>query len=104
MQELHPVHYLIMEILTNLQIKFNDSWTYSTIFEDNNGALVLEGSPKMSPSSKHIAIKYHFFCKAILQDLAHVTPIQSAEQLADIISNGLPTETFTYLCKKLMGW
>ena len=34
---------------------------YLTIFEDNNGALIFATSPCMTPWSKHIAIKYHFF-------------------------------------------
>jgi len=54
MCDLLPMQYFIMEILT-----------YSTIFEDNNSALVLASSPKMMPRSKHIAIKYHFFREVI---------------------------------------
>ena len=34
---------------------------YSKVFEDNNGALILASTPQMTPRSKHIAVKYHFF-------------------------------------------
>ena len=30
---------------------------HSTVFEDNNGALSLALSPKMTPRAKHIAVK-----------------------------------------------
>jgi hypothetical protein len=33
----------------------------STAFEDSNGALGLATSPKMTPRTRHIAVKYHFF-------------------------------------------
>ena len=65
MCDLLPMHYFIMEILNNSLIDFKGSWTYSTIFEDNNSALVLASSQKMMPRSKHIAIKYHFFIEVI---------------------------------------
>ena len=33
----------------------------STVFEDNNGALQLAKAPNISPRTKHIVVKYHFF-------------------------------------------
>ena len=72
---------------------------YSTIFEDNNGALILASTPKMTPRSKHIAIKYHFFCDAIRKGIALIAPIQMEEQLADIFAKGLADQTFSYLQK-----
>ena len=41
---------------------------HSTVFEDNNGALQLAQSPKISPRTKHIAVKYHFFRDKIGED------------------------------------
>ena len=54
---------LIKEVIDNLVIdsenlKFLSS---STINEDNNGAIVVATSPRMTHSSKHIAVKYHWF-------------------------------------------
>jgi hypothetical protein len=33
----------------------------STVFDENNGALQLAKAPKISPRTKQIAVKYHFF-------------------------------------------
>ena len=33
----------------------------STVFEDNIGATVVSKSPCMTPTSKHISVKYHWF-------------------------------------------
>jgi len=35
----------MLELLNNLQLSFEGSWTYSMIFEDNDGALTLATMP-----------------------------------------------------------
>jgi hypothetical protein len=37
------------------------SMVKSTIFEDNNGAISTATAVRMTPHTKHIAMKYHFF-------------------------------------------
>ena len=54
---------LIKEVIYNLGIgsenlKFVSS---SPIYEDNYEAIVVATSPRMTPTSKHIAVKYHWF-------------------------------------------
>ena len=54
---------LIKEVIENLVIK-NKKLKFvssSTIYEDNNGAVVVATSPRMTPTSNHIAVKYHWF-------------------------------------------
>ena len=51
---LKEICHNLKEILGDIEI------IHSTIYEDNNGALNLEKSPKMTPRSKHIGIKYHW--------------------------------------------
>ena len=56
-----PLKILSKKVIDNLGIdsenlKFVSS---STIYEDNNGAIVVATSPMMTPTSKHIAIKYN---------------------------------------------
>ena len=33
----------------------------STIYEDNNEAIFVATGPRMTPTSKHITVKYHWF-------------------------------------------
>ena len=54
-----PLESIIKELIDNLVIdsenlKFVSS---STIYENNNGVISVEISPRMTPSSKHIAVK-----------------------------------------------
>ena len=58
-----PLKSLIKEVIDNLGIdsenlKFVSS---STIYEDNTVAIVVATSPRMTPTSNHIAVKYHWF-------------------------------------------
>ena len=66
-----PLESLIKEVIDNLgidseKLKFVSS---STIYEDNNGAIVVEKIPRMTPTSKHIAVKYHWFKQHVGKNL-----------------------------------
>ena len=83
---------------------------HSVVFEDNNGALALAMAPKLTPRTKHIAVKYHFFKRFIGPDAPkadagiRIVKIESAFQKADIFTKGLPCEDFERVRGLLMGW
>lgn len=82
-----------------------DAKLYSTVFEDNNGALSLATSPKLSPRTKHIAIKYHHFRESIGQEKGIIIEkVDTTQQKADILTKGLPGPTHASIRKLLMGW
>ena len=78
----------------------------STIFEDNNGAISTAKTPKMSPHTKHIAVKYHFV-KTMFGQCHHnehpfnLEKIDTTLQKADIFTKGLPEVVFLHICKLL---
>ena len=76
----------------------------STVFEDNNGALRLATVPKMTPRSKHIAIKYHFFREHVFNGTVDIEKIDTSNQKADIFTKGLGPEIFERVRELLMGW
>jgi hypothetical protein len=78
---------------------------HSTVFEDNNGALSLALSPKMSPRTKHIAVKYHHFRECIGEEKGIIiVKVDTTLQKADILTKGLPSVTHASIRKLLMGW
>ena len=77
--------------------------TKSMIFEDNNGALQLATVPKMTPRSKHIAIKCHFFRKHVFNGTVDIEKIDTSNQKADIFTKGLGPEIFEHIRELLMG-
>ena len=109
MRDLLPLRRLLAEITANQNLttdgNLSESVIRSKVFEDNNGALTMATAPKMTPRSKHIAVKYHFFKSHIGSDKGIVIKkIDSESQLADIFTKGLERVKFENIRKLLMNW
>ena len=50
-----------------------------TVWEDNDSCIVVEKSPKFTPVTKHIAIKYHHFRSYVSDDKIVINPIDTTE-------------------------
>ena len=106
MRDLLPMIRLLGEIGQQLKLDFvKPAMLHSTLFQDNNGALGLTKAPKVTPSTKNIAAKYHWFKYHISKEKGFdLVKVESAEQKADIFTKGLPVATFDHIRKLLMGW
>jgi hypothetical protein len=100
-RELLPMRELFQEVGSVLQLKCAiPTILHSTVFEDNNGALALATSPKISPRTKHIAVKYHHYRSKIGVDKGIVIQrVDTTEQKADVFTKGLGSTQFDYLRK-----
>jgi Reverse transcriptase (RNA-dependent DNA polymerase) len=78
--------------------------THSTVFEDNNGALTLASTPKLTPRSRHYATKYHFCRSHVASGTIQLKKINTKDQLAAIFTKGTTAEIFQRLRLKLCGW
>ena len=76
----------------------------STVFEDNNGALGRATSPKMTPRTRHIAVKYHFFKEHVKPGEIEIVKVDTKAQKANIFTKGLTTNSFESIRLILMGW
>ena len=99
-----PLKSLINEIIYKLgidskKLKFVSS---STVYEENNGALVVATSPRMTPTSNHISFKYHWFRQYVGKELL-IWKINSENQKSDIFIKVLQGEIFVSI-KKVCGW
>ena len=72
----------------------------STIFEDNNAAIVVETGPRMTPTSNHIAVNYHWFRQHVGKESV-IRKIESENQKADIFIKGLQGQIFLRIGKLL---
>ena len=100
-----PLKSLIKEVIDNLGIdsanlKFVSS---TTIYAENNGAIVVATSPRMAPTSKHIAVKHHWFRQHVGKEFV-IRKIESENQKADIFTKGLQGQIFVSIRKLLWGW
>ena len=60
-------------------------------------------SPRMTPSSKHIAVKYHWFRQHVGKEFV-IRKIKSENQKADIFTKGLQGQIFVKIGRLLCGW
>ena len=93
-----PLKIMIKEIIENLGIdsekmKFVSN---STLYEDNNGAIVVETNPSMTSTSKKIAVRYHWFRHHLGKEFV-IHNIESENQKADIFTKVLQGDFFSGL-------
>jgi hypothetical protein len=79
--------------------------TISTVFEDNRAAetLATKTPPRLTPRSKHIAVKYHWFREKLSNELK-IKSIPTDKQKADIFTKALPRVKFEKARGLIMGW
>jgi len=106
MRELLPFKRLFLAVARGVGLGENVETTFqTTVWEDNNGALTLANMEpgRMTPRSKHYAVKYHWFCSFLSPTLT-VKKIDTSLQKADIFTKGLRIEKFREIRKLLCGW
>ena len=100
-----PLKILIKKVICNLGIdseKLN-FLSSSTIYEDNNGAKVVATIPRMTPTSKHISVKYHWFRQHVGKEFL-ICKIDPENQKEYIFIKGLQGQIFVGIRKLLCGW
>jgi hypothetical protein len=106
-RDLFPLIDITKELCETIKVDMNtDTKMHIKIHEDNVGALTLgKLEPRrMTPRSKHYAVKYHWFREHIGPRNIQLVKISSNEQLGDLFTKGLSRVLFQGLRKKLMGW
>ena len=58
----------------------------------------------MTPRSKHIAVKYHFFKEHVQKGRIQLVKVESANQMADCLTKRLEKTMFEHARKMLCGW
>ena len=106
-KDLFPLCDKLHEIATavNAPCKLGSNF-HIRIHEDNAAALKLAGLEpgRMTPRSKHYAIKYHWFRSQIKPRHIQIRKVESDNNIGDIMTKGLGKTKFTYLRRMMMGW
>ena len=106
-RELLPLMDLVQEVSDAVGLPSDEaSNIFSTIWEDNIGALTLAHLelPRMTPRSKYIAVKYHWFREHVASGKFRVLKVDTLDQIGDIFTKGLGIALFEKLRKFLVGW
>ena len=79
----------------------------STIFEDNQACIALASTdpPRLTPRSKHIAVRYHWFRSHLGPNSEiRIQYIASAQNPADMFTKPLAKELFERCRYFTLGW
>ena len=104
MREVLPFLNLMNEIQEVLPMNSTEPKFFCTVWEDNRSCIKVAESPKFTPRTKHIALKYHHFRRFVSDGTIRIHPIDTLEQTADIFTKPLDAVKFVRLRKKLCGW
>ena len=103
-------HNLLKETISRLKINSNlDTKVKSTIWEDNNGALLLATNQRITNRTKYFHIKWHHFWSLVQtrenpSGFIQVEKINTEAQRADYLTKGLSREVFERNRKLAQGW
>ena len=72
------------------------------VLEDNDNCITVAKAPKFTSHIKYIAIKYHLFRSVVLDGTIVINPIDTSDQLADMLIKPLKEHSLCYLRKGSM--
>ena len=103
-----PMQELFAEIVEHVDVppdfRSIESTIKATVFEDNNSALQLATTQRVTNRTRYYAVKWHWFWDAVRQGKVKVERIDSSNQKADYFTKGLIQETFESNRKSNQGW
>ena len=74
------------------------------VFEDNHSCIAIAKAPKLTPCTKHIALKYHHFRGMVEAGIITIEPIGTKDQIADILAKPLRQIDNVRIQQRLIGW
>ena len=105
LRDLLPIKNLIGEVMENFKLDRKIEFiSKSTVYEDSNGAIRVAPCPRMTPTSKFIAVKYHWFRQHVENKEIRIQKVDTSLQKADIFTKSLTRQNFVDARKLLCGW
>ena len=110
MRSLVHVRALLKEVCKNFNLAYGDRVSeISTVFEDNRAAKILAETdpPRLTPQSKSLAIKYHWFRSHLGQKNGKgiiLKDVASASNKADFLTKALTPDPFAASRLAVCGW
>ena len=107
MREMIPFRTVVLCVSRAMGIAEDVLTTFrSTVHEDNAGCLTLANMEpgRVTPRSKHYAVRTHWFRSHLIPSRIEVTKIDTAVQRADILTKPLGRQQFEAIRKLLCGW
>jgi hypothetical protein len=105
LREVIPVMNILQEMKDQgYNIKVTNPKVLCRVFEDNSGALEMANTHKFRPRTKHLNIKYHHFRSYVDDKSISIHPIESPNNLADMLTKGQPLALLRIHRYQILGW
>jgi hypothetical protein len=106
MRALIPLRAILFDITDALGIQFPRASRVSTIWEDNQAAYILATTkpPRLTPRSKSLAVKYHWFREHLSPGSIIMKPLDTKIQKANILTKALTPQKHLEERKLTLGW
>ena len=88
----------IKRVLEELEVPIT---TPMRVYCDNKAAISIAHNPVLHDRTKHIEVDKHFIREKIESGLICIPYIPTTQQVADILTKGLPNQQFSVLVNKL---
>ena len=104
LRDVLTIMHLVLEMKGyGFPVLCTEPYVYCKVFEDNSGALELARLPKLRPRTKHINVVYHHFREAVRRGDIKIFPIDTGDQVADVLTKALPQNLFVRHRIKMCG-
>ena len=70
---------LVNKLAPHLDLYYIKPILHCTVFEDNQSTIAISKAPSMLPNSKHISLKYYYFCQFIINRYIDIKYINTKE-------------------------
>ncbi|MCO5607645.1 hypothetical protein L7F22_061843 [Adiantum nelumboides] len=69
---------------------------------DSQSAIQMAHNPVYHSKTKHVHVKYHFIWEMVEDKKVQLVKVHTTDNFADLLTKGLPGESFAH-CRKLLG-
>ena len=107
MTQLIALRNLIQEMADVLDLGDLKSTMSCTVFEDNNGALILANKQRLTSRTKYCHVKWHHFWQHVglaADGKIEVHKVETSKQAADYLTKGLTKDLFENNRKIIQNW
>jgi hypothetical protein len=100
-----PIMDLIQEMKDHhITVIWPKPYVDCKVCKDNAGTFELARLPKLHPCTKHINVRYNHFCEHVCKGLIKIFPVETSNQLTDVLTKALAKNKFVchrvHLCRK----
>ena len=104
MREVIPLIALMDELESLIRFFNPTPQICCKLFEDNRSCIIVAEPTRLTSRTKHVTIKYHYFCQFVKNGSVKIYPIGTREQVAEILTKPLDEGQFKYLHNLFLRW